>query len=396
VKMKPSLHTGHWAMSFQNYYKSLTARRFKNGRSAFYPFLLLALVPINMIQYLFCKTGVIRFEAKKLAKENGVQLPVSRSDFNLPKLNKEEIAHYSKVRNVRAIWTLSWVFVAIAACFTLVALVPHPVSYVLSFLAIGALQHHLNIIQHDAIHRHLVTNPKWNEFLGKLTSYPIGFTMKYRLNHFSHHVGFATPKDPDYDNYCKFPNLLSFMVADFTRCLVGVAGVTQYLRTKFGKGRDTTDGEAFDKELIGVALTQLFIFAVLALTSHWIFYFTLWLLPLATLAKTLTRIRNVAEHVMLRSNGVPELSRLRTFRCGWIEQFFIAPLSFNFHAEHHFYPEIPYYNLKKVHEILKTRGDYSKVVDLRKGYLAVLFMEMPGYYSSDFLSASDPLQTAYH
>ncbi len=66
VKISPELHTGHWAGSVQNYLQSgplvLTLH---NGRTWYYPFLLALFVPLNALQALFLKTGIMSFIAQK-------------------------------------------------------------------------------------------------------------------------------------------------------------------------------------------------------------------------------------------------------------------------------------------------------------------------------------------
>lgn len=61
------LHTGHWALAFQNFLQSkkLTKTTLTNGRSWYYPFLLLATVPPNLVQKMTGYTGIIGFVAKK-------------------------------------------------------------------------------------------------------------------------------------------------------------------------------------------------------------------------------------------------------------------------------------------------------------------------------------------
>lgn len=62
-----NLHTGHWALSIQNFFQSkkLTKTRIKQGRTFYYPMLLVLLIPVNLIQKLFRRTGVISFVARK-------------------------------------------------------------------------------------------------------------------------------------------------------------------------------------------------------------------------------------------------------------------------------------------------------------------------------------------
>ncbi len=69
VAIRPALHTGHWALSFQNLFRR--NRRdldgLKSGRTWYYPLLLLAAVPINCLQMLIHRTGIMRFEARRPA-----------------------------------------------------------------------------------------------------------------------------------------------------------------------------------------------------------------------------------------------------------------------------------------------------------------------------------------
>jgi fatty acid desaturase len=83
----------------------------------------------------------------------------------------------------------------------------------------------------------------------------------------------------------------------------------------------------------------------------------------------MTHLRNMARHVMVRDVGDPELSRYRTTLVGPVERFFLAPMHFNYHAEHHFYPMIPWHNLPEAHRILSRHPHYANVVDVQNGVL---------------------------
>lgn len=67
IKIFPSLHTGHWALSIQHFLRQgkTTPIGLTSGRAWYYPFFLLLTIPVNLIQMLFNKTGVMRFEACK-------------------------------------------------------------------------------------------------------------------------------------------------------------------------------------------------------------------------------------------------------------------------------------------------------------------------------------------
>jgi len=65
VVVRPSLHTGHWALSVQNWMRRnrYDTEGLRSGRTWYYPLLLLAFLPINLLQMPAHATGVMRFEA---------------------------------------------------------------------------------------------------------------------------------------------------------------------------------------------------------------------------------------------------------------------------------------------------------------------------------------------
>ena len=66
VRIRPALHTGHWALSIQHLLRRgrTDTAGLASGRSRYYPFMLLLTVPINTVQMALGKTGIIRFEAR--------------------------------------------------------------------------------------------------------------------------------------------------------------------------------------------------------------------------------------------------------------------------------------------------------------------------------------------
>jgi SAM-dependent methyltransferase len=67
LSVEPVLHTGHWALSVQNALRRhrRDSRDLTSGRAWYYPALLVALLPINLLEVFLSKTGVIRFQARR-------------------------------------------------------------------------------------------------------------------------------------------------------------------------------------------------------------------------------------------------------------------------------------------------------------------------------------------
>jgi fatty acid desaturase len=288
-----------------------------------------------------------------------------------PKLSRPQLAELRLRGNCRPALYMVAVFTAIVATVMLAARWPHPALLVPCLLVIGALQHHLSIIQHEAVHYLLFTNRRLNDLAGGLAAYPIFFTMGYRHTHWKHHRSLGHDDDPDLCNYVDYPNDIRYLIFDIIWNVTGAAAAHQFIKQALA-GRPRPTGR-FDRELVGVAMVQATLLGVFWVGGVWELYFLLWILPLVTIAKSLTHFRNVVEHAQLRDLGDPELSRCRTVLCNPIEGFFFAPMNFNYHAEHHFYMGIPYHQLPRCHELLAATPEYLRVVEIEHGYLGFLF-----------------------
>ena len=102
----------------------------------------------------------------------------------------------------------------------------------------------------------------------------------------------------------------------------------------------------------------------------WWAYPLLWLLPLMTWMRVITRIRNIAEHAVVPDSNDP-LRNTRTTHAGLLERLFVAPYYVNYHLEHHLLFYVPCYNLPRVHEIL-ARGPHADRMEVQPSYAAVL------------------------
>jgi len=67
IKINFLLNTDHWALSVQNYLQSTGVFRvkLKNGRTWYYKYLLFLFLPLNILQFVFKKTGSIQMVIKK-------------------------------------------------------------------------------------------------------------------------------------------------------------------------------------------------------------------------------------------------------------------------------------------------------------------------------------------
>jgi fatty acid desaturase len=293
-------------------------------------------------------------------------------NIHRPKLTAEEHARLHARSELRPALHVALVFVGTAIVLVVHALHPSIAMYAISVLLVAACQHHLSIVQHEANHYLLFTNRTVNEVIGTVAAASIGFTMDYRRIHFEHHRALGHGTDPDLPNYEAYPKWPGSFLLDLAKNLSGYAAGKQLLVQTLARDSGSTPAKRRIAGVLWVLVAQACIFCAFAATGRWFDYFLVWILPLVTVAKTLAQFRNIAEHTLVTDKGEVDLSRYRTIRCGWLEQFFFAPMFFNYHAEHHFFPGIPYFNLPMAHRILREKAAYLELVDVDHGYIRFL------------------------
>ena len=106
-----------------------------------------------------------------------------------PRLKPAQLDRLYQRNNVRPLLYTLMVFAGIG--LTLAAAIYTAWSWPAVFVIIAALQHHLLIVQHEALHNLLLTNRGANDFLGRVVGYPIGFALAFRRQHLAHLASFS-------------------------------------------------------------------------------------------------------------------------------------------------------------------------------------------------------------
>ena len=291
-----------------------------------------------------------------------------------------EFAEYAKRLGRRSRWRASfdlvrtWAIIFLALC-TFFAL-PSWGSALIVYVIVATQQYALLILMHDGQHYLLHPNRKFNLFISKwLIGAPCGSPFQYsQQQHLAHHraLGSAT-NDPAYQFYCfgepSPKSSLGLLLWHFTRILV--AGRVAY--TLLGRKSDVmnseTEASVFKRlEKFGpIILIQIPIFMGFVASGFWWAYPLLWVLPLFTLVSFFDAFRQFAERACPVPDGSAKTLLIST-RSNLVERFFFAPFSMNFHAEHHFFPFVPYYRLAELSTSLRTTAKGSEI-QWRPSYL---------------------------
>jgi fatty acid desaturase len=258
--------------------------------------------------------------------------------------------------------------------------------YPFAIFLIGTRQHALGIMAHESVHFAVAAERRWNDLLGNLfAAYPISYSIQgYRTNHLRHHRWLETKKDPERTALDLYPD-------EWTYPMRRLKFYTLLLRDALMiRGRHAVDLIGYVWEVpaqmwLHAAIVLLYqgvaAFIGWKLGHPWI-YFLLWLLPLFSVALMCFRIRTAAEHSAI---GKPEdrytrelpdtIATTRTTIGGPIGKYLFAPHNMAYHIEHHLYPSVPVFRLRRLHEQLLTIPEFAAKARVAHGYPS-LFREL--------------------
>ena len=290
-------------------------------------------------------------------------------------LPRDTVQVVARRSDLMGAWLTLHVWGVIIAAWAVAAVWTHPVTILLAIIIVGARQHGMAILMHDAAHGVLFRTKALNEFVGRwLLGAPYGGDMEsYRHYHLQHHRHTQQADDPDLALSAKFPTSRASLRRKFVRDLTGQT----FLRLRLAAFRKThTPGmDAFQKSSpVPTFLTNIVMFGVLAALGVWWVYPVLWLLPLMTVFMAVLRLRNISEHAVTSTDG-NVLTEARTTKTNWLTRAIVAPYWVNYHVEHHAYMFVPCWQLPKLHRAMARHHDS---MEIRGGYRDVLRLAATG------------------
>ena len=291
-------------------------------------------------------------------------------------LSKEELKVIRKKRDWINVVSISLNWLQIIAAMALFFYFPNVLTFLLSVVVIGSRQFALAVLAHDGAHNLLFFNEKINDFASQwFCAFPIfSDNRPYRPYHLAHHRFTESENDPDLSLSAPFPITKASFRRKVIRDLTGQTGFKRYsiaLKSIFSSEADNFAGriKKISDKISGFFISNLVIFSLIAIFSHWSIYFLLWWIPAFTYYSLIVRIRNIAEHSV--TPGDTNLNNTRTTKASLLTRYLLVPHHVNFHLEHHLFTNCPWYNLPKVHEMLKGEPLRDKMC-IEESYFSVL------------------------
>lgn len=227
-------------------------------------------------------------------------------------------------------------------------------SYVLAIIVCGVGQHRIALMAHEGTHRQSSRNKRLNDFLtGMFCLWPFGNPVGgYRRFHFTHHRCLNTDADVELQQKAKSTpawdlpttrwKIAKYILSDV--CLLHVKELAN-LSQRVRPGTDLYDGSMPN-------LWLLIAFGALLYFGQW-WVIVVWYLGTAMVFWPTYRLRVWTEHV-----GTHESHRIEA---PWYIRFWLLPHNTFCHYEHHHYPQVPCWNLRKVRRLM---GNSPPIVPL--------------------------------
>ncbi len=292
-------------------------------------------------------------------------------------LGSNEIRLMSKIQKGR---TEARILLELLIIFSLILIhtkhfIPFWTLPLVLFLIAGR-QHALLVLMHESTHKRVSKNKFYNDLVGELIAWNfLAFMQGYRRHHYAHHVleNLNTMKDPDWSRKQNYQWMFPMAGIDFIKMMVrdvlllNTKDYWQEMKDAKNNVIETKSEKYWMTARITYYIVLLFTLSFFGLWKIWLLY---WMLPIFSFLKAIFRIRSIADHFCTRNDH--ELSRTRTVISSWWDRILIGPCSIGVHGIHHLYPSVPYYNLRKTHELLMGNQVYATRSHITYGYHAAI------------------------
>lgn len=228
----------------------------------------------------------------------------------------------------------------------------HPLAYLAAFVLMGPAFARLAILGHEAAHKLLFSNKRWNDAVGRwVIAYPSFVPLDaYRRGHFAHHKDEFGPNEPDMNLYNGYPITEASFRRKLWRDARGTSG-WKNLKGLLGALRSPSSRSI----ALRIFAMQVPLVVVAVLVGRWWLYPLLWLGPWLTTWRVINRLRSIAEHGgMQRSKDRRQTTH--HVEQSWLARFWIVPFNTGWHLAHHVDMGVPWRNLPKLHAELEDAG----------------------------------------
>lgn len=290
----------------------------------------------------------------------------------------KDISNLSKPNVFKSLFQIAFEYILIFSIILFTINFFNPFTVLLAIMLIGARQHGLSAVAHDAVHYRICKNKKLNDFISNILIYfpLLSSLQKYRTSHMLHHIKPNSEEDPDFINKkdnpeFKFPQTKINFLKNVFKYIFGVHHVATFFSLNktwkqklkyFFKGftvvrpLDHVNHKESHTELYSSIAFNIILLTFFIVTGNGWYYLLFWVCPCFLYIPFIFRIRAICEHFGITKNNI---DHSRTMYPNWFDRIFFG-LNWNlsYHLDHHLFPSVPSYNVKKLHQKLLLNKDY--------------------------------------
>ncbi|KIG15462.1 Fatty acid desaturase [Enhygromyxa salina] len=299
------------------------------------------------------------------------------------RLEAAELRELSRLQPARALLATALEWLGIAAAVALVSWRPGVVVYLLAVVFIGARQHALTVLGHDASHHRYLNHKLGNDLVASVfLMWPMFVSVwGFRSFHGDHHKYLGGVRDgnrllwrthtgrgelrPEW----VYPKTRGELVRELARRAAFATGLRWIVRGLIGSLMLREPGP-WRVARLGCYAAAI---AVLSVGGWWLEYVGLWLVPMCTWHVTIQYMRLIAEHSAVHSDD-PAYQATRTTIPTRLEALLILPRNIGYHIEHHWYPSVPFYKLPALHARLMREPGFRRNADISTSILRSMIL----------------------
>ncbi len=215
------------------------------------------------------------------------------------------------------------------------------------YMIAAASLHGISLFTHEAVHGVLSRNKVLNRVFGIVCAMPVLQNYSaYKVLHLRHHKHLGNEGDPDhYDNYTGWTWMVFSM--HWLRLIVGYP-IYIVMIPILGFREGTRPHRCW---IVAEILLLFTLIGIAISVTPWHVILNAWLIPMIII-NTMVNIRGMSQHTFLEEPEDP-VRGTRSILTNPVTEFFMC--NENYHLEHHLFPRVPWYNLKRLHGEIKEQ-----------------------------------------
>lgn len=319
--------------------------------------------------------------AEDISANPVVKHPHNTSRTVPERLPAAKIKELSALEPARALAATAEEWLSIAAAIALCVYFWHPALYLIAVIFIGARQHALMILGHDASHyRTLPTRWQNDLFANLFLMWPTFASVEsFRKFHGTHHQYTNLPDDGnrhiwhthdaagELEPGWKFPKTRLGLALVLLRRAFFLTGIFWIVRGLVGSLLVPSPHWMLAAKLAFYASVA----GALTVFGAWYAFLLYWIVPYCTWHIAVQYARLICEHSAVDSDE-EEYAITRSTIPTRLESIFILPRNVGYHIEHHWYPSIPWYRLPELHQQLMAREGFKTHAVVKRSVVASL------------------------